>query len=186
LSSEGIQSRPLEWADVASPHWYPEGQLGSLWLSVFLIMLADRTQITPEPVIIDFGDARALAFYGQMPYLRLANDEIRSTETPEYHINAPEEVTSPEGAYLLLILPFDDADPSGSESRNRARVAELGGLLVALFGPNLAYRRLFDNVVRPQSNQRTSSGTPSGIRVPCQRPTSTARGSALRSKLTSR
>ena len=120
-------------------------------------MQADRAQLAPQPTFMDFGDARAIAFYGQMPYLRLASNEVRSTVIPEFHI-APEEVTSPEGAYLLIILPFDDSDPSGSESLIRARVTELVGLLIAVFGPNIAYRRLFDNIVMPQTNQRTVIG----------------------------
>jgi hypothetical protein len=140
-------------------------------------MYADRAHISPEPAIIDFGDARVLAFYGQIPYLRFATDEVRSTETPEFHI-APEEVTSPEAAYLLVALPFDDSDPSRSESTIRARVTEISGLLVAIFGPNVAYRRFFDNVVMPHSNQRTVMGE--SFRNPASMPAPDLGGKRMR------
>lgn len=157
MASDEVRSRPLDWTDIASPDWYGSGQIGAIWLSAFLLMYADRAQISPAPLIIDFGDARAVAFYGQIPYLRFVSDEVRSTETPEFHA-APEQVTSPEGAYLLVVLPFDDSDPSRSESIIRARVTEISGLLVAVFGSNVAYRRFFDNVVRPHLNRRTVMG----------------------------
>jgi len=157
LSANANQIRPLTWEDIASPLWYGDGQLGTIWLSAFLMMQADRSQISPHPAVMDFGDARALALYGQLPYVGFSTNEIRSTDTTEFHIT-PEELTSPEGSYLLIVVRFDDSDAPHSESIARARVSELAGLLAALFGPNIVCRRLFDNLVRPQSNQRTAFG----------------------------
>jgi hypothetical protein len=154
LSKEGISARNLEWNDMAPSHWYGPGQEGPVWISAFLIMNSDPIQISPDPVIIDFGDARVLALYGKIPYVRLAKYEVRSTPIPEFHIS-PEEVTTPEGSYLLIVLPYDESDPSRSESHIRARIVEIAGLLVAVFGPNMAYQRLFDNIVKPPSYDRT-------------------------------
>ena len=148
--------RPLTWDDIASPNWYSDGP-GPVWISGYLIMMADQRQISPEPIVIDFEFAKAIAFYGQIPYVRLIEFEPESTETPQFRTKA-EEVTSKEGAHLILVLPFDDSDPSHSEGYIKVKIQELIGILTAVFGPNLAYHRLFDNVVRPKESQRTAFG----------------------------
>lgn len=157
MTEEEYTERPLAWEDISSPAWYPEGTHGSIWITAYLIMMADRSQLIPEPIVMDFGYAKALAFYGQMPYIRLSETEPRSTTVPIFS-STVEEVTSQEGSYLLLVLPFDDSRPSESEVEIRARTEELVGILTSVFGPNIAYNRLFDNVVRIQNNQRSVFG----------------------------
>lgn len=147
----------LRWDDVACQGWYPEGELGSVWLSAYVAMGLDPAQLSEGPRILDFGDARAIVVYGQIPYVRLTNTDIRSTGTPQFHARV-DEATAPEGGYLLVVTPFDDFNRNASETRCRSRVGQVVGLMVVVFGPNIAYRHLFDNVVRPQSNQRTAFG----------------------------
>lgn len=156
-NEEGCEFRELRWDDIAHPTWYPEGQVGSVWLTAYVAMGIGATQLAEGPAVLDFGDARALLVYGRIPYVRLANTEVRSSGTPQFHATV-DEVTAPAGSYLLVVAPFDDSDENASEARCRTRVAKIVGLMVLGFGPNVAYRHLFDNVMRPHLNQRTAFG----------------------------
>ncbi|MBI2333222.1 MAG: hypothetical protein HYU84_13880 [Chloroflexi bacterium] len=57
---------------------------------------------------------------------------------------APLEVQSPIGAYLILLLPFDKQGALGLEEETRVRISEVIGLLTAVNGRNMAFEHIFD------------------------------------------
>lgn len=169
MPEDNLGKRSLTWDDIASPLWRSGSSRVPIWVSGHLIMMADRNKISPEPLIIDFGYAKAIAFYGEVPYVKLSEFIPKSSEVPVFGTKV-EEVISDEGAYLLLVFPFDASEPNRSEGEIRVKIQELVGILVAVFGPNVAYHRVFDNVILPDENKRTAFGksfrTPTTLPVP--------------------
>ena len=60
---------------------------------------------------------------------------------------------TPEGMYLLILAPFGIAGKEGNEPLTKQRVSEIVGLLAVFEGRNIAYERLFENVVKLDSHR---------------------------------
>ncbi len=58
-----------------------------------------------------------------------------------------------EGTYILFIAPHDVDGEAGSEVQTRDRIREAVGLLATLYGRNIVYQHLFDNLIDMASDK---------------------------------
>jgi hypothetical protein len=103
------------------------------------------SDIPAGPIYVDLRGARAFIAYGSVNYFnsKAATPFIKENGTVEFD-QAPLEVQSPIGAYLILLLPFDKNGVPGPEVETRARISEVVGLLAAINGRNMAFEHIFD------------------------------------------
>lgn len=97
----------------------------------------------PEPVCWDLEHVRAMSFWGTASYMKV-RDEVTTRDDGSLQVDVHEakEAQLPQGRYLLLITPFDD------EPLARARLREMLGLLYAYHGRNIAYERVYEQVIK--------------------------------------
>jgi predicted RNA binding protein YcfA (HicA-like mRNA interferase family) len=165
VSTRGARMVALSW-DALIPAGWMQSPEAAVWVTCFHCMGLSKADLSSGCRVTDLGDVRAVILYGHLPYARIGELEIHSKGRPEFHMST--EITrTPEGAYLLLVSPFDHEDPA-AELRARANADVAAGLLAAVVGRNIVYRRMFENV----SYVRKASWQTSGpvIRNPASLP----------------
>ncbi|MBN2502789.1 MAG: hypothetical protein JXB38_18565 [Anaerolineales bacterium] len=111
----------INWDQIVSSNWFDKNSVKAIWITGFTMMGINKEYFSKGPKYIDFGDVRAIAFYGFTPYLHFSATEIYSKDSPVFKTKI-DEVQSPEGCYLLLYLPFDDKHASEVEPKIRRHI----------------------------------------------------------------
>lgn len=146
--------------------WLEEARVISVWVSAYRAFLIPRDDLASQPPIeIDLGDARAVLLWGTLRYIHPPKARLQALPgiAGEPLIKAEmnvQQVQSPEGPHLILLLPYGRPDTPGDEPLTRDRVATLLGLLVAQFGPNIAFDHLYDQALDLASGQGSTFGVP--------------------------
>lgn len=157
MSNTPYEKRPLGWKDLVPADWIDEPGSMTIWVTGFLAMGLNQNSFLDGPKAFDLGDIRVIILFGQLIYDALSMIEIRSSQTPQFHIRTEERV-SPEGGHLLVLQPFDPADEKLNETVVRKQVKAVAGLIASTFGQNLVFHRLFDNSINLRDNKKTVYG----------------------------
>jgi len=157
-----VHNRKVEKFDIhqmTPTHWFKDPNSSSVWLSGYKMFRLTSQDFVLGPKIMDLENARAIMIYGRVSYL----DNLAATPQPTsdggYKFNTLEvEKTTPEGPYLVLILPFDKDGVAGSERITRDRISDIVGLLIAFNDQNMAFEHLFDYVINLDGKERSVIG----------------------------
>jgi len=83
-----------------------------------------------------------MSFWGTGSYIAVRDDITTLDDGSMQVFHKSKEAQLPTGRYLLLMTPFDN------EPLARARLREMLGLLYAYHGRNIAYERVYEQVIK--------------------------------------
>jgi hypothetical protein len=148
----------FKWTDLVPSDWFKKPAESSVWMAGYRIFKVPPELLASGPKIIDLAKVRAILVFGKMTYQDSSQVEIEFISENQWRVNAGSfgQRETPEGAYLLLMSPFDTDGVTGHEASTRQTIALYVGLLATLFGRNIVYRRLFDNIVQCGKEQVSS------------------------------
>jgi hypothetical protein len=146
--SDPKQTRQFTINALAPSKWFKQVEGSSVWVAGYKMYKVPNTTIPAGPQFIDFDTVRAAFIYGSGLYLDTKAVDTQFSDDGIVILKGISQIESqlPEGAYLLLLAPFDVEGKQGDELAIRQRMSEVVGLLVAFEGRNIAFRHLFDNV----------------------------------------
>jgi hypothetical protein len=154
----------FEWSTMMRPDW--SGAHDTLLVRGYVALRADETGFTPNPKILDLGEARVAIFVGHIKFRR-PHDKTRVRVRHKYPTDAPETT---EPAIELSIVPgvweWTDpefhtliAAPSGDPNA-LAHIEETVGLLIAFEDTRLVLDQLFEAAVTPGPPVTLTVGPP--------------------------
>jgi len=134
--------------DLTPSKWFKQAEGSSVWVAGYNMHKVPSSTIPAGPQFVDFDAIRAVFIYGSGPYLDTKAVNTQFSDEGLIIVQGISQIESqlPEGAYLLLLAPFDIEGKLGDELAVRQRLSEVIGLLVAFEGRNIAFRHLFDNI----------------------------------------
>lgn len=133
------------YADWIPPSWIKDGA-SEVWIRCYRIARLGPDAL-PTTKSFDFGLVRVVIHGGTLTYLHLADASglDKTGEAFAVYGDRIREPSSPEGAYLILLTPFDEAGQLQTDVGARERIEWTAGLLTAALGHNITYRPIFDN-----------------------------------------
>lgn len=139
--------------------WFKDFNRSSVWLSGYKMFRLSAQDFALGPKIIDLDSVRVMMTYGKVSYLDTAVATPQITDDGKHKFDATNlEKVTPEGAYLILVLPFDNDGVLGNERITRERIGDTVGLLVALNDQNMAFSHLFDYVINLDGKEKSVIG----------------------------
>jgi len=151
--------------------WFNNPNNSSVWLSGYKMFRLTIQDFVLGPKILDLDNARIIMTYGRISYLDSASATPQSTNDGKFKINTSDlEKVTPEGPYLIIILPFDKDGVQGNERITQDRIKDIVGLLIAFNDQNMAFERLFDYVINLDGKEKSVIGevitVPTGMPKP--------------------
>lgn len=144
--------------DLAPVDWFNSKDSSSIWITAYRIMLANKEQLAVSH-LFDFEKLRILVFYGNLKYLDVS--QIRAEINNDGNIKIDGEFIKSrdtgEGAWLLLIQPYVIDGVEQREYEIKARAGFYAALYAAINGRNMAFDRIFDNIVALSDGKQTAS-----------------------------
>lgn len=128
--------------------WFTKLEGSSIWVAGYKMYRVQNTSLPSGPQLLDFGTTRAVFIFGSGQYLDARAVDPQFTEDGEVVLRGFSKIETqlPEGAYLLIITPFDVDGKPGNELETRQRISEITGLLISFEGRNIAFHHIYDNV----------------------------------------
>lgn len=139
--------------------WFQDRANSSVWLSGYRALLLTNADLPSGPRYFDLSGVRVFLVYGKVMYLDPAAATPRISADGDFHMDTSAmEKETPEGAYVVLVLPFE-IDGQGEDERFvRDRIADVVGLVLAINDRNMVYEHVFDYVHQLGRNERSVIG----------------------------
>ena len=146
--SKNSQSKTRHFTDFAPNHWFKNRMESSLWVTGYRALRVPDSYLQKE-LTLDLLNVRIIILRGNLNYLDASAARIEIITDSEWRFDATNiaEKTTIEGVYVLILSPFDIDGAVGNEACIREKVQETIGLLITLYGRNIAFQHLFDNVI---------------------------------------
>lgn len=155
---------PLNLAKWIPSRWFESPQKSSVWVAAYRMLRVSPQELADGPKCLDFayGQVHALLVQGPLSYISRGQAHF-AIDADNQLVFARDKLTSihsqPE-AWLLLLMPYvtdgepaKEADLRTRERTLRKAVDTVTGLLAAFYGRNIAFEKVFDNVMSAQSGQ---------------------------------
>ncbi|MDP1839625.1 MAG: HEPN domain-containing protein [Reyranella sp.] len=153
------ERQKLNLLDFVPAGWFKEHNLSSVWLSGFRAFRV-QAALSEGYAHFDMGDVQAVLIHGSVPYWSVKDFRVDwQGDSPVFEVSGASQVQPPAGFYLILLAPHDRDGIKGDEGRTKARISATVGMLAAIFGRNIVFLRVFDNVLE-LSDGRTHSFSP--------------------------
>ena len=154
LTLDKVKARII---DMVPSSWFRETEGSSIWVTGYRVLRVPQESFARGPRVIDLGEVRAVILFGTITCLdsREAKIEIITENQWRLDASAIHGHETPEGAYLLLLAPFDVDGTSGNEAITRQKIGVAAGLFAAFNGRNMVYERLIDNVLSMTGDEAT-------------------------------
>src|SRR5689334_20914134 len=118
----------LNIKQITPADWFKNPNNSSVWLSGYKIFRLTVQDFIMGPKILDLDNARIIMTYSKISYLDSASATPQSTNEGNFKINTSDlEKVTPEGPYLIIILPFDKDGVQGNERITQDRIKDIVG-----------------------------------------------------------
>jgi len=148
-SAEHAERKTIAFADFASTEWFEKPGKSSLWVSGYRMLRVPSEQLGLSRVL-DLEHVRLVFLRGSICYTdaSAAKIELRSDQEWSFDASKVQNVTSPEGTYLLIIAPFAIDGREGNEALTRDKIRSALGLVASFYTKAALYQHLFDNILQ--------------------------------------
>ena len=148
--------KTFKWTELIPPGWFKKPDESSVWMTGYRAFRVPKESLVP-PKLLDLTELRVMLLFGKLKYQDSSQVEIELVTENQWKVNADKFQLreTPEGPYLLLICPFDRDGIKGNEGSTKQTIAVYAGLITTLFGRNIVYRRVFDNILQCGTGQVT-------------------------------
>lgn len=138
------------FVDLVPDSWFKIKDQSSVWISGFKSYRIPEENFEGKMKLIDLNQVRIIALWGNVNYLDTSKAKMEMVNETYWKMDVSkvQEYKTPEGAYLLLITPFNTDGKEGNEVETKQKISDTVGLLAAFNGRNMVYEHLFNNVVR--------------------------------------
>lgn len=135
----------FEIHQMVSPNWFTTFEGSSVWISGYRMQRISIDDLPSGPKYFDLYGVRCFFVYGVVSFLDSKSATPIFTNDGNISIDASVvEASTPEGAYLTLVLPFEIDGQPGNEKATRDRISDVVGLLAVFNSRNIVYEHLFD------------------------------------------
>jgi hypothetical protein len=136
------------------PHWFQSRPGSSLWMNGYLAFRVDGGAIGNEPKHMHLGDVVATLRDGGFKYWDIGHPRVTAVNgAPTFEMSGPSQIEASGGHFLILTTHHDRDGKSGNEPATRARLAMAAALLATVFGRNIVYHKIFENILNLESLQ---------------------------------
>jgi hypothetical protein len=144
--SPGTKAPPKtrSYADWTPYSWIADGA-NEVWMRCYRIGRVGPSALS-ERKSLDFGRVRVVVHGGTLGYMHVSEAFQLDVQGEDFVLETSRirHPTTPEGAYLILMAPFDNGGRLQTEAAAKEQIEVTTGLLVAALGLNIAYRPVFD------------------------------------------
>lgn len=139
-------------------NWFTKKEGSSIWVSGYRVLRVEKDELVSGTKTFDLDRIRAFILYGKLRYPRPLDLEVSSDNQLQFIVPDPFFGETIEGAYLLLLTPFDVDGQLGEEALVKERLDAAVGLLAAFNGRNLVFEKVCEFTLSCQDGGVTSSG----------------------------
>lgn len=159
-SAEQPERKTMGLADLSPTGWFQDPGKSSLWISGYRMLRVPPEQLVPA-ISLDLEHVRLLFLRGSVSYTdaSAAKIEIHSEQDWRFDASRIQNVTSPEGTYLLALAPYAVDGREGNEAQTRDNIRSALGLVATFYTKAAIYQHLFDNILLI-GEQKTSAFSP--------------------------
>jgi hypothetical protein len=152
---EGIV-KTVKLRDLAPEGWFTDPAKSSLWFSGYRALRVPNEYLKTIE-LVDLQHVRVIFVRGTINYLDASASKIEIISETQWTFDADKIVhkSAPEGTYVLIIAPYVVDGTPGIEAATRDHVRDAVGLLATLYGRNVVYQHLFDNLVELAEEKRS-------------------------------
>lgn len=139
--------------------WFSSPKGSSLWVTGYLAVRVHAELDAPLTELV-LGNVQITILKGSITYWDSASIKVRhENDALIFETGDVSQKSTPNGTYLVLTTPHDRDGIVGVEATTRTRISETVALLTTVFGRNVAFQKLFDNVLSLE-NLQTSFFSP--------------------------
>lgn len=139
--------------------WFTKPENSSVWLSGYRMLRLNLADLPSGPKFMDLDNIRIVFVYGKVNYLNIDAATPKFT-TDGHHVLSTSNLktSTDEGAYLIVIIPFEIDGVAGNERSVRERISDTIGLLIAFNDRNMAFEHIFDYVIQLNGKEQSVIG----------------------------
>ncbi len=143
--------------DMAPKTWFKDPKESSIWLTCYKAFRMPLEQLNGFHTV-DLEKTRLVFLNGTLNYFEAGKPKTEIGSDGQFVMDAgqPSMKTTSQGTYVLLIAPFEVDGVENSEAETRDKIRDAIGLLANLFGRNIVFQHMFDNVIQLDGDKTTS------------------------------
>lgn len=150
----GKVAEELDISTLISKKWFTSTENSSIWYTAFQVIT--NNPLVKKYELLEFADVNCIIINGSLKYYKIDDNAIEISHT-NCVLPAPEFKISQEGIWLLLISPYKIDGIKINEVLIKDRIKSYASLFSIVFGENVIYKQLFENVINCETGIPTVS-----------------------------